>query len=179
MIMNIKKLAITGLVGSSFLLSMSSANGEELQASGTISASCAFLSNNSGTLIASNNLKELGTIYGNQPTSITYTIAVSGGASLDYSEPSTLAQDGVDITGEVTIAENVSYRNSNADEVELGQPEGIVNLVSTSVYDFSHDVGVTKNDDTEFAPGTYQFSKTVTCTGGVSELPVEPIETTE
>ena len=170
-----KKILGIGLLTASLLTQINSVKAEELKATGTISTSCAFLSNNSGTLVASNNLKNLGTIYGNQPNSINYTIAVSGGANIDYSESPTLSLDGTDISGEVAINETVSYRDSQGNEVNLGNPEGIVNL-STNVYDFSQDVSINKVDDSEFTPGEYDYTKVVTCTGGiVDELqPIEP-----
>lgn len=150
------------------LLSANSLRAEELKATGTISTSCAFLANNTGSLVASNDLKNLGTIYGSQPRSINYTVAVSGGANLDYSEPSTLSLDGSDISNEVSINETVSYRDSQGNEVNLGNPEGVVNLL-TNVYDFSQDVSMNKVDNSEFLPGQYEYVKVIYCTGGIVE----------
>lgn len=148
------------------LLSANSLRAEELKATGTISTSCAFLANNTGSLVASNDLKNLGTIYGSQPRSINYTVAVSGGANLDYSEPSTLSLNGSDISNEVAMNESVSYRNSQGNEVNLGNPQGVINL-TTNVYDFSQDVSASKVDNSEFKTGQYEYVKTIFCTGGL------------
>lgn len=168
-----KRIIGTGLLMTTLLSQSTYSNAEELKASGVISASCAFLSNQPGVLVANAELTELGTIYGNQPKSINYTIAVSGGATLDYSEAPALSFNGADITPEVVFVESVRYRNSQGIEIDMGSPEGLISL-TTSVYDFSHNVAVKKADATELQPGLYEYSKVVTCTGGiVEELPVE------
>lgn len=149
---------------------------EELKATGTISASCAPTYNDPGVLVPSGDLRTMSTKYGSQPNSIKFGLAVSAGATVDYSTPATLLVDGNDMSDQVVMTEEVSYQDSFGNETKLVNPQGLIVLVASSNYDFSQDLAIAKADGSELPPGDYEYTKFFTCTGGFVQVEVPPDE---